>query len=217
MKRLVNIVLLVVIFSSCSGKTQFYYKDNSSLKKESQDLESSVQWKTELEGDILSKKVEGCDGIASSVEVGPSNIFASGAENEYVLVYPRMEGLGLLDTSIFDGDAKSVVDGFCQALIDNESMESFIKRDNMYTLVMFLYDLESRLGKNVSVNRFMIGEPFRNLNMCMCPVRFFRTESNSEYFKKTDSYFDVVIYLLKDDSTYKINQIELESNEDDNR
>ena len=190
---------LTVFFASCSHGSLDTDFEMYTLRKESDDLNSSIKWEHEIESSILLQKISGADGLVKSLAGSPQYVFASGAEDDYDPIYPQIVGFATLDMRNCPEEAKNVLDGFCTAIASSRNAESFMAQGCMYSLVLFKYDLGS-LGYS-TFNSYILGEPFVSPEILQCPVRFLKGE---------DFTLDVLIYLKEDSpGFYKIHNIAL--------
>ena len=202
-------LMLVPSFSiaalSCTQNTVSASEGYETLKEEAVQKESLLTWTQELEGTILTEKIQGADGLEKSLASSGSNIFASGSEAEYPPIYPQIEGFSSLDISAMEDSVRTLLKGFCNSIISKSDSDSFFKKDSLYTLVLFRYDLSFQYNTSYPAFKgFILGEPFINENVYQCPIRF--TE-------KSGKHTDVCAYLEKEGGVYKISALTITSGE----
>ncbi|MFA6936635.1 MAG: hypothetical protein WCQ67_00220 [Treponema sp.] len=198
------------------------------LRSTAESYSKKTEWTTEIEGEKLTAKIPAADGIESSLSASPQNIFMSGNESSYSPVYPEITDFAILDTSALDSGALSTLDGFCNSITNNKDADSFIAKDQLYTLVLFLYDFKSE--EKPLFSSYVLGKPFISDDETIeCPARFYynkeilKTAPAADNEQKTepvekikgsayDNSLDVNLYLIKEESTWKINQISYKGN-----
>lgn len=199
--------------------------DAATLRTTTDAIEKNMQWTTELEGGRLTQKVVGIDGFESSIVAGPDIAFASGNEDAYAPVFPAIPGFSTLNTSMLDESALSLLDTFCTAITTGADADACMEKGHLYSLVLFLYDLDQKDGPLFS--SYVLGEPFKNDEVFQCPVRFYYASNDKKEQPvaaglpipqdavpvdvKTGTVYepslDVYLYLVKEDSYWKIDQI----------
>lgn len=182
-KRTFVFIFASFLCLSCSmEKVHLEEEEDLTLRKTVNTISSETFWTQELDASILSESVKGADGVSRSTTALPENVFASGNEEDYVPVYPGLKDFPTLDTRILNQSAKSNLNGFCNAVVEKKSADSFMDSSSIYALVIFNYDI-NREGKKF--NRYVLGQPFLCDDLYQCPVRFF----------EKSGYTDVVVYL----------------------
>lgn len=223
---LITTIMLLFVTSCSNVNNAVVDTESGTLRYTADKLDKTTTWTSELEGDRLTKKVESADGIDKTVEVDPSMIFASGNEQAYQPIYPAIPDFAVLNTSTLDESAITLLDGFCTAITKNVDADSFMAKNHLYSLVLFQYDLNQ--GDKPLFSSYVIGEPFVTENAIQCPIRFYYDDSqklavassaeqvstsgaqNEATEKKGTVYdpsLDVYLYLVKEDSSWKIDQI----------
>ena len=93
-----------------------------------------------------------------------------------------------MNTSMLPERARTVLETFCNAIINGTSADACFARDSIYVLVVFRYDLAKyNAGK---FKQYILGEPFSNPSIIQCPVRFLRADGTP---------IDFAVYLKPDD------------------
>ena len=206
-----SVFYCLLCLSSCQkSKHHETVADYSSLKSTALSLEESTAWIEVNNKKLIERKIEGCDGITEDVSINIDNIFASAAESNYPGVYPYLEGFGSLDTSCMSDKVNNTVKNFCLNYIEGKSLEPYIKKDNLFTLALFLYDFRDSDGNLRVFNNFILGQNFDNGRVSECPVRFYLSDNPERgLYMEGDPYADVFLYLIYDDGDCKVNQIEI--------
>ncbi len=176
----------------------------TTLKSTAAQLDSATDWTDSLEGDLLSTTYTSINGISEgldrSVELLPLlKSFSDGKK-----IYPQITGSYSLDTSELPEGCFSVINDFLKALEKGESLENYFEESNVYSLVMFKYDLQ-RLYGEAKVLWHAIGEPFCGEGFFQCPVRlFFESEKNYD-----GEHADAMIFVRDGESEFKIVSVDL--------
>lgn len=197
-------LILFFLFSSCASHTS---EDNlavTTLKSTAAQLDSATDWTDSLEGDLLSTTYTSINGISEgldrSVELLPLlKSFSDGKK-----IYPQITGSYSLDTSELPEGCFSVINDFLKALEKGESLENYFEESNVYSLVMFKYDLQ-RLYGEAKVSWHAIGEPFCGDGYFQCAARLF-FESDMLYYGE---HADAMIFVRKNESGFKIISVDL--------
>jgi hypothetical protein len=219
-------VAMAAVLLSCSNPNSGTAVDtDGTLRSTADAIANSTEWSPELEPDLLTGKVTGADGVETTLVAGPENIFASGNEKSYEPLYPSIPGFALLDTSSLDGATLQTLDGFCTAITTGVDADSFMAKDHLYSLVLFLYDLNQTDGPVFS--SYVLGQPFKgDDDTFQCPVRFYYDSSKmplAEQIKQVNGSspvgdnhksgtslspsLDVYLYLVQIEGSWRIDQI----------
>jgi hypothetical protein len=206
---------LIMVFTGCSNPNVGMVEgDSGTLRATADILDTKTEWTEELEKARLTKTNTSVDGIDQSVDSSPMNIFASGNEGSYAPIYPSIPDFSVLNYSSLDPNALSVIDGFCTAITKNVDADSYMQDGHLYSLVLFLYDLDMR-GEPL-FKSYILGEPFISDDGIECPVRFYYENKKipADYIRAPekvgsayDPSLDINLYLVKQDSVWKIDQI----------
>lgn len=181
-------IFLFLTFVSCTQPSNLGAYDGTDLRSQALALENGVHWAQELESSVLTTNVAAADGIIKSLQSDTSIIYASGKEDDYEPIYPEIEGFSILNTSMLPETARAVLENFCNAIINGTSADACFARDSIYVLLIFRYDIAKyNAGK---FSEYILGEPFANLSIIQCPVRFLR---------KDGTFMDFVVYLKPED------------------
>ncbi len=189
------------LFSCSVGIEAYQDYTDVTLRQTIGQIAQRTYWTHDIDGSILSSKIIGADGVSQTFSADPTSVFASGAESLYPPIYPDIEGFAVLNTSGLSESAAANLNGFCNAIVEKRSADSFMDRDSIYSLVIFNYDI-NREGKRFT--SFILGEPSNNGPIIQCPVRFL----------EKDGFQDAFVYLSPDRS-YKIISLEFVAREKD--
>jgi hypothetical protein len=149
------------------------------------------------------------DGIDKAVKLTPQTIPASGTVP--AAVYPFIDGFGSLDTSLIPQELRTALDTVCRTISSRENADQLMASGCLYSYVLFLEDFtagwketfgEPVPDKQNSTDLFseeIYGAPFINDDYEI-PVRF----------KCAKGYADILFCFIKNDSGYKLTQIEIE-------
>ena len=204
-----SLIFILLLSVSCSNPNTVILEDNTlNLKKVAIEYRNSISFTEELEKDRLKQKIPSVEGMEKGIKVTPFNILVSKNEENYLKIYPEIPGFTYLDTSMLPDDALEVLDNFCSAIIEEAESETYVNPNAMYTLVLFLYDLEQTKAKFSS---YVAGQPFSEDGTYFeCPVRFYyvtENEISNELSSIYDPFLDVDILLCCENNNWTINQI----------
>ncbi|MBQ7159063.1 MAG: hypothetical protein IJS09_06550 [Treponema sp.] len=225
-------------FVSCSNMQQEKRaeEDELTLREITVDMAKSIPWTGALEGDRLTAEIGTKDGISRGVALSPLSVLAGGEESDILPVYPFLKDFGSLDTTLLSDDVISVLDGFCAALSHGENADSFIASGCMYQLALFIRDMKLDLPEETPAENsaektadktkktdkpedsdsdkeekepekpkvtffdsFFYGQPYATGTMYEVPVRFTGKERSA----------DVLIFLVKEKSAWKIDELQI--------
>ncbi len=172
--------LLFVVAFTFAGSSS----DTITLKSETSFLDESSVWTEPLESDVLSEKLPHLDSIAPKFQATPESVAVSRIDPP---VFPSLEDGFSLDVSSIDVAALSVIDSFFNCLktasLDSQafndkytSLESFFAEGRLYSLVIFLHDIEE---KGFLITSYIAGKPFLLDESWECPVRLFMDDGTS--------------------------------------
>jgi hypothetical protein len=136
-------VLLTFCFwySSCknSQSVTLANPEESTLRAVSDIKETDTLWTRELESTRLGSNIKELAGIDKTVKLTPQSVAViTGSEEP---VYPYLEDFGSLDTSSISSDMRTLLDGFCTAVIRFQPADQYMVRDSLFSLILFNYDL----------------------------------------------------------------------------
>ena len=237
-KQIVKIVFFllcsycIVAVTACSNPNNGNESENNTTLRYTADvIVNNTQWTAELETKVLTTPVNGADGIEKSITAAPDNVFASGSEELYEPLYPEIPGFSRLNTSSLDVGALQLLDGFCSAITANSDADNFMAKGDLYSLVLFLYDLDETNGP--LFKSYILGEPFKSDEIFQCPVRFYydntkvpgteqsgtpaaqqigatngsTVDANKQTGSSFEPHLDVYLYLKQDEGAWKVHQI----------
>ncbi len=192
----------------CSQATEEIAADEESdeafLKQSVEAKSAETDWAEALASGALTEKHDSVAGILKSVRITQDNVFA-GRQDTFAPIYPYIDGFGSLDISNLGGDAKEVLDGFCDGFIAGENVFSYMSSPRQYELALFLYDLKEHISaskrgaKAHNFTSYIYAKPVISDELFLETVRF-----------KADSgeYLDVDIYLENEGGVWRINQLD---------
>lgn len=213
-KKLVVLIFILFAVISCSNpNTEFFEEDLITLKEQTENLKVTVLWTDELEANRLLEKIESIQGIDKDLPGTTENIVFSKYEDNLYPVYPEVPGFSIINTSLLEPAALSVLNEFCNSIINKESVENLFCKDTLYSLVVFLYDLEE--NGNPEFSSYLIGEPyFNSRDDIQCPARIFYKKDEYAFDDLMGQYrekaMDILIYLRREENTWKIEQVAYE-------
>ena len=152
----------------------------------------------EIEKSILSQKIDSIDYINSSLQLTPDVMIAYDAGMPHKNVYPYLEGFESLDVSDLDAEAANVIAQFCTNLVRKESCDSFMAKDSVYALAMFLYDA-GECSFDFTNARWLLGKPFITESSLEVPA----------YFYHKSDYLSIKFYLSQVENAYKVFDVEI--------
>lgn len=142
-------VLFLIIFSFClfscstgsNEKTQS--EDFTTLKAEADSISSKTTWTEEIEKGRLTDKIK-TEGLSSKVKSSVLSVSALKEDNPK-FVFPSLPGFGSLDTELIPLNLKSELLKFCESFSKNDDLTSFSRKESLYNLALFYYDLSACL------------------------------------------------------------------------
>lgn len=190
----------LLIVTGCSNASQ-----NQNLSGESENLKSVVlrksqdlQWTKEIEKSRLSQKINPNDSSDSKIVKSPSSMIASEGGFPSTAIYPLIEGFTSLDITDVDPEIITVIDRFFIAYSKGDDCDSFMDKDSVYSLALFLFDM-SESNFAVKGLDWIVGKAFASENAIEVPVRMLNAKS----------YIDVNIFMKSDKEGYKILDLEI--------
>lgn len=203
------LVYILLLSVSCSNPNSVIMEDSYfNLKKIAAEYKKGITWSEEIEKDRLKQKIPSVEGMEKSINITPFTILASKNEENYKKIYPEISGFSYLDTSMLPSEVLEILDNFCSAIIEDAETETYVNQDTMYTLVIFLYDLEKN---KIKFSSYVAGLPFsEDETYYECPVRFYlalENENGTDTASAYDPFMDVDILITKEKDVWKINQI----------
>lgn len=204
--KLFSAAFLLSLFFPCSNPAQVSsVRTAETLRTVSDSMAQNVVWSEELQGDFLKQKVIGADGVSKSVKTTPYSAAVSSDRQKYPPLPPYIRGFASLDTSLYDTQALETLNAFCSALVSGEGADSFMAEGDVYSLVMFRYDLARLFEEETVFSRYVIGKPFVQDGIYQCPVRFFTSQEESVSYLAPHT--DVYIFLKKSEASWEVDQI----------
>ena len=191
--------------------------DAQTLRAVAQAMAESVPWTDELESDRLTATASVADGIDRHVSLSPLSFLAGSAARHTPPVYPFLDDFGSLDTTLIVPDVKTVLDGFCGAVCRAENADSFMARGCLYQLALFYRDGDLALPEMSPdaetdekkpafsfFDTYFYGQPYVTGETYEIPVRFVGKKRS----------MDVLVFLLKEDDAWKIDELRILRAED---
>lgn len=228
-----------VLFSSCSDmKEMKKAEEEDTLRSLSEQLSLQIPWTNQIEADRLTRNIKTSDGILKSIALTPVIVISGGAEVQESAVYPYLEGFGSLDVSDIPVPVKSVLDGFCSAVLKDTVADNYMSKKGLYSLALFYKDLPEledkdeteaepapkekqsapsedslaakdeksadenaveEVQENKRFSEWITGEPFVTASSFEIPVRFIAETYSC----------DVYLFFIKEESNWKIDQIQI--------
>lgn len=211
-KSIACILFFCALFSvlSCANGTTAVFTDSAgdTLRAKADKKDTEILWTRELESMRLVQDISTTDAVDKAVKLTPQSVIASSSVPPSV--YPFIDGFGSLDTSFIPQDLKASLDTACAAVSSQQSADSLMADGCLYSYVLFLADLKTGwkqtfggdlpgAGMGNLFTGEIYGAPFI-ADDYEIPVRF----------ECGKGYADVLFYFIKNDSGYKISQIEIQ-------
>ncbi|MCR5613614.1 hypothetical protein [Treponema sp.] len=191
--------LLSLVLFSCSNSAGLNASlEDKNIKTIVAQKNEEITWTKEIEKSILSQKIDSIDYINSSLPLTPDVIIAYDAGMPHKNVYPYLEGFESLDVSDLDAEAANVIAQFCTNLVRKESCDSFMAKDSVYALAMFLYDA-GECSFDFTNARWLLGKPFVTESSLEVPA----------YFYHKSDYLSIKFYLSQVENAYKVFDVEI--------
>lgn len=170
-KKILPLFFLFILLISCSnsGVTSKLFRDDH-LKNETNNQRENIQWTMELEKNRLGEKISSINQVSSSQELNPQTFMALDAEYERFGIFPELDDFGSLDISDNDANAMAVLHNFFSSLKANQECDSYFTRDSIFSLVLFLHDIQDFDLTNAQL---YFGKAFPLENALEIPVRIY--------------------------------------------
>jgi len=196
--KLLAIQVFAFLLLSCTkkGPLASSFSKNDTIQNEVEKKVNTLEWTTEIEKTLLKKKVDKSDFVSDSLPLSPSVMTCIASDSIVVPIFPELEGFANLDISDIAEDSKKVIDSFCLSVINNTIDETLFEKENLYTLVLFLYDVQNYSP----MLSYRIGKPFISDSVFQVPVRFCSKKET----------MDVFVYLVQNEEGSKIDQIQIQ-------
>lgn len=215
----VSFAVCFLAISACSDLQQGKRSEDDvqTLRALAQTMAEAVPWTDELESERLTATVSVADGVDRHVSLSPLSFLAGSAARYAPPVYPFLEDFGSLDTTLIVPDVKTVLDGFCGAVCRAENADSFMARGCLYQLALFYRDGDLALPETSPdeesdeekpafsfFDAYFYGQPYVTGETYEVPVRFVGEKRS----------MDVLVFLLKEDDVWKIDELRILRAED---
>lgn len=135
----------MIVFSlfafSCSNSSveKSPSEEFSTLKEETDSLNSKIRWTDEIEQGRLTGKVK-TERLGSKVKASVLSVSAKKDEDS-PFIYPAISGFGSLDTTLIPLNLKAKIEEFCGSFSKNGDLSSVTRKESAYNLALFYYDL----------------------------------------------------------------------------
>lgn len=216
-------------FVSCKENEDVVTYDIFTLREDAKILEETTDWVMEIEGEVLTRRIDRMDGIDTSrtlLNIG--SVIANKKNNGEEKVYPYLKGFSSLDLTSFssssDQKPRKLAEDFCKAFCEKKNLDEFFDSDSLFSLVSFIDDL----NKKCSVKYFDVAseknenidgtkEPGKEVKKSEAPVFSSKIGSpviNEKYcfvpvrFTGKNKMFDAELCLEKKEN-WKITEISL--------
>lgn len=220
MKRFFFLSLIpIFLLVSCANKQSdiISFEENDTIKSVITSKEAEVTWSKELEGEILSEKIDSKEGVDSRVSLTPEVL--SLIEPSEKKIYPSLPDFTLLDVSDMNKTVLKNITGFCDKFIANinKGPQQLFNQDYLFSYVFFkeslfenwnlMFDnnfpctfeeLNDSSRKIKLFDSYDIGKQKESFDFIEVPVRMY-----NKY-----GYADIIIYVERT-TEYMINEIEL--------
>ena len=180
-----SITFSSIFLFSCSNsqESKLVYTENDTIKKSVKEKEQGITWTQELEGEILSERIN-----RGSMELGSDVAFTKDLfkinPKLQQPVYPSYNDFGSLDTSNLRPTVKEKLNLFCTAFSadKHEGADNYFSRKYIFNYVFFVNDLEEGWKKNLGkeypetfpvFTKWTFGQPFNGSDIIQIPVRFY--------------------------------------------
>ncbi|MBO5236846.1 MAG: hypothetical protein J6B32_07035 [Spirochaetaceae bacterium] len=200
------LLFYLLFFLGCSNpQTDIEQKPedyDNTLRKYLELQAQKIVWTEEIEPNVISEKKKKDAELFGSSRYSIPEVASVLNPLTEDLVFPGIEGLGLLDISTLDNSLRTLIDNFCNELItiSSKSVEgkksvlynSFIPEQN-YILTIFLYDIENL----PAFTKYLIFAPCQEGEYTKIWIRFFSQEG----------YLDIELYGIETSQGWRFQQI----------
>ncbi len=206
-KRMKKSLLLILLFfpafvlSACDKKQERVGK-KAFLKDRARIQESQIEWSDDLSAQqaLIPEELS----VAPDLVPYPLAHITAFSFTGMQKSYPYLEGFASLDTSPYSEASMAALEGFCHALEAGKGEDSFMNKDNLYSLALFKYSLASygHGSSKVNISSHIIGMPLSpqgKKDSLQCPVRLVLSDGGN---------CDIYVYLVKSASDWKVHQID---------
>lgn len=201
-----SLFIFLVFFLSCSNPQsdiKDVSEDYDNTLKTYLDLESKkITWTEEIEPNVISEKKKKDSSLFGNSRYSIPEVASALKPLEEDLIYPGIEGMGLLDISAIDDSLKKLINDFCSELIiysdnskerKNTVLYNSFEPEYNYILTIFLYDME-----NLPVlNKYLIFAPYQDDKYNKIPVRLYSLEG----------YIDMELFAVETGQGWRFEQI----------
>lgn len=207
-------VFLVFAFVSCNGNDNSLQDSEGTLRNTSRMLDSKIEWTSGIESLPAAKQRGKVEGISGNISVSADNIFLSGKDSHIKGVFPRINGFTGIDVSSYDDEALRIMKNVAGAFVEKTSVEPYVSKDGIHSLVVFEYDMEQMFG-DAEFSSYVLGEPFIGDDFYECPLRLFFKSDSVDGKRRFDDelHLDLKFFIKKIGSTWRIFKIEFMQNQ----
>lgn len=208
-----ELVFLAFVFFSCNSNENGIQDSEGTLRNTSRIFDSRTEWTVEIESLPAEKTAGRVDGISRNISINADNVFLSGKDSAHKNVFPRINGFTGMDVSLYDAEALRIMKNIAGAFVEKSSIEPYVSKDYIHSLVVFKYDMEQMFG-DAEFSSYVLGEPFKGEDFYECPLRLFFGSDNVEEKKRFDDelHLDLMFYIKKTGTTWRIFKIEFMQN-----
>jgi hypothetical protein len=175
-------IILLCILTACEVDTQATQKreEVTTLRQMVQTRDAETVW-------TLDFPKSAARGAPDRVALSPENVAAASVRVTGNSIYPELPGFGSLNTANLNAEQRSLVNGFCAAVIAGNTAEA---SKHFHSATRFLFTLFWADIKERKLKSFIVGKPAIIDSTWQIPVRFLAG----------DSYLDVQIYILHENN-----------------
>lgn len=192
-------LILFLSFSCSKSKTDIIsYDESETIRNEINIKEKKINWSKEIDPEILEEDITHPQRLSKNLEITLDSVIA--LKNYTPKVYPYIDNLGSLDISNMETKAFTTAQKFCQNLINKNfsDIEQNFDSNYLFNLVFFKKDYDEKI-KQTFTNYYITKEIY-SFDLIQIPIRF---------YNRKNFYMDLNIYIAGNDSSGKINNIEI--------
>lgn len=139
---LITVIFLPCLFTSCADGVQEKNQDEAveTLRSAAENINSKIRWTEQLEEGRLTSKLSVL-GLGNKVKASPLAVSAVKTQEED-FIYPVLSGFASLNTTLIPVNLKNTLESFCSSFSKNDDISSFARKESLYNLALFCYDLK---------------------------------------------------------------------------
>jgi hypothetical protein len=170
---------LLFILTACEVGTQTTQEDEGThtLRSRVQTRDAQTVWTL----DFPRSTVRNTQG--GPIALLPENVAVASVKVTGNSIYPELPGFGSLNTANLNAEQRSLINGFCNAIIAGNMAEA---SKHFHATTQFLFTLFFADIKDSKLKSFLVGKPAIIDSTWQIPVRFFADSK----------HLDIQIYLL---------------------